>query len=225
MEVNYDEELLISQKVDIESEQDLRSQILRIAVYDEFKAYETYTAIIEKFGKVQPFVNIREAEARHYAQLIVLLEKYQVEVPINNWAQKIEVPNSYVEACELGVAAEIKNIAMYENLLQYSEDEDIKDVLYKLQAASYNNHLPTFRNCVINHYTSSQIQENGFNQEQLMEKLGEYQALFEDAMSGNIDQNKINEIFSKLNISMLGGAAFGASLIAFLNAYLNKTKE
>ena len=28
----------------------LLSQILRIAVYDEFKTYETYTKIIEKFS-------------------------------------------------------------------------------------------------------------------------------------------------------------------------------
>lgn len=226
MEINIDEQLLENQRVDVKNEQAVFSQILRIAVYDEFKAYEAYSSIINKFGFIQPFVNIREAEARHYSALIPLLEKYGVDVPINNWAEKIEVPNSYIEACELGVATEIKNIAMYDNLLSYTQEEDIKDVLYRLQAASYNNHLPAFRNCVINYYTSQQGNEQGFNQEELMQKLGEYQGLFEDVMSGNMDQGKLTELFSKLNVSMLSGAALGGALVAFLNSYIdNKNKE
>lgn len=167
MEINIDEQLLENQRVNENDSQPILSQVLRIAVYDEFKAYESYTKIMEKFGYFQPFVNIREAEARHYSALIALLEKYQVEVPINNWEQKIEVPNSFIEACELGVANEIKNIAMYENLLSYIQEEDIKDVLFRLQAASYNNHLPAFRNCVISYYTASPDLNQGFNQEEL----------------------------------------------------------
>ncbi|MGB6328433.1 MAG: DUF2202 domain-containing protein [Halarcobacter sp.] len=227
MEINIDEQLLESQKVDESNSQAILSQVLRIAVYDEFKAYESYTKIIEKFGYVTPFVNIREAEARHYSELIPLLEKYEIDVPINNWAEKVEVPNSFIEACELGVASEINNIAMYENLLSYVQEADIRDVLYKLQAASYNKHLPAFRNCVINHYTSSSdLNTKGFNQEELMQKLGEYQSLFEDAMSGNLDQSKLTELFSKLNISMISGVAFGGAAIAFLNNYMdNKDKK
>ncbi len=219
MEENYDEQLLLSQRIDINSEQPIVSQVLRIAVYDEFKAYETYTKIIEEFGFVQPFVNIKEAEAIHYSALIPLLEKYGVEVPSNNWALKIEVPKTYVECCELGVASEIKNIAMYDNLLFHVQEEDIRDVLFRLQAASYNNHLPAFRNCVINHYGVSNNSE--FNQEDLMQKLGEYQGLLDDLMTGNVDQNKLTELFSKLNISMISGVGFGSASVALLNTYLN----
>lgn len=223
MEENYDEQLLLSQKVDVNSEQPVFSQVLRIAVYDEFKAYETYSKIIEKFGLVQPFVNIKEAEAVHFSALIPLLEKYGVEVPINNLAETIEVPNSYIECCELGVASEIRNISMYDNLLSNTQEEDIREVLFRLQAASYNNHLPCFRNCVINYYSASNNPE--FNQEDLMQKLGEYQGLFDDLMAGNVDQNKLTEIFSKLNISMISGAAFGSASIAFLNSYMNNKKD
>lgn len=226
MEINIDEKLLEGQRVDENDEQPVISQVLRIAVYDEFKAYEAYTKIIEKFGNIGPFVNIKEAEARHYSALVPLLEKYEVEVPINNWVDKVEVPNSYVEACELGVAHEINNIAMYENLLSYIQEDDIRDVLYRLQAVSYNNHLPAFRNCVINYYTSQQSSVQGFNQEELMQKLGEYQGMFEDVMSGNMDQGKLTELFSKLNVSMLSGAVLGGALVAFLNSYIdNKNKE
>lgn len=99
METNIDEALLISARVDVNSQVPITSQILRIAVYDEFKAYETYTKIIEKFGLVQPFVNIKEAEAVHYAVLIKLMEKYGVEVPLNNRASKIEIQNTLIECC------------------------------------------------------------------------------------------------------------------------------
>ncbi len=151
METNIDESLLISARVDENSNIPIISQILRIAVYDEFKAYETYTKIIDKFGLVQPFVNIKEAEAIHYTALIKLMEKYAIDVPINNWASKIEIPNTLIECCEMGVAGEINNIAMYNNLLNYAVENDIKDTLFRLQAASFNNHLPTFRNFVLNY--------------------------------------------------------------------------
>lgn len=225
MEINYDEQLLLAQRVDENNDQPIVSQVLRIAVYDEFKAYETYCAIIDKFGDVNPFSNIKEAEARHYSALIPLLEKYNVQVPINNWALKVEVPDTFIECCEVGVAAEIGNIAMYDNLISYTQEEDIKDVLFRLQAASYNNHLPAFRQCVVNQYNNTSDNNQGFNQEDIMQKFGEYQGIIEDIASGNMDQNKLTEIFSKFNISMISGAAFGSAGIAFLNSYTNKENK
>ncbi len=221
METNIDESLLISARVDENSNIPIISQILRIAVYDEFKAYETYTKIIEKFGLVQPFVNIKEAEAIHYTALIKLMEKYAIDVPINNWASKIEIPNTLIECCEIGVAAEINNIAMYNNLLNYAVENDIKDTLFRLQAASFNNHLPAFRNSVLNYYTNSS-NDLSINPENIMEKIGEYQVILDDIMNGNLDESSISSIFSKLNLSMAGGAIFGAATIALLNSYISK---
>ncbi len=220
METHIDELLLISKKVDENSDIPIISQILRIAVYNEFKAYETYMKIIEKFGLVQPFVNIKEAEAIHYTALIKLMEKYSIEIPLNNWFSKIEIPNTLIECYELGVAAEISNIAMYNNLLSYALENDVKDTLFRLQAASFNNHLPTFRNFVLNYYINSN--DLSINPENIMEKIGEYQVILDDIMSGNIDESSISNIFSKLNLSMAGGAIFGAAAIALLNSYISK---
>ncbi|MCG3651875.1 DUF2202 domain-containing protein [Aliarcobacter butzleri] len=224
MNENLDEQLLISARVDINSPIPIRTQILRIAVYDEFKAYETYSKIIEKFGLVQPFVNIKEAEAIHYSALIQLMQKYNIEVPFNNWATKVEIPNTLIECCEMGVAAEINNIAMYNNLLSYATDADVRDVIFRLQAASYNNHLPAFRNCVLAHYNTS-VNNGDFSQTNIMEKLGEYQVLLDDIMSGNIDESSISQIFSKLNMSMVSGAVFGGAIIALLNNYISKQNQ
>lgn len=222
MQTNIDEALLISARIDENSQIPIVSQILRIAVYDEFKAYETYTKIIEKFGLVQPFVNIKEAEAVHYVALIQLMQKYNVEVPLNNWASKIEIPNTFIECCEMGVAGEISNIAMYNNLLNYAVEPDIKDVLFRLQAASYNNHLPAFRNCVLSFYNN---ETTNVSQENIMQKLGEYQVLLDDIMSGNVDENSISKIFSKLNLSMVSGAVLGGAIIALLNSYVSKNNN
>lgn len=228
MEVNFDEQTLISQRVNENSEQPVLDQILRIAVYDEFKAYEAYTRIIEQFGYVQPFVNIKEAEAMHYAALVTLMQKYNVPVPVNDWADKIQVPKSYIECCELGVASEINNIAMYDHLLLYAKEDDVRDLLFKLQAASYNNHLPAFRRCVLEHYNGGEESAQGgfsFNQDEMMAKFGEYQMLLDDIMAGNVDQDKLTQVFSKLNISMVSGAAFGSAAVAFLNSYMNKKTQ
>jgi len=223
VEVNENEEILLAKRINVYNDESIYSQALRIAVYDEFKAYEVYTKVLEKFGFLQPFVNIREAESRHYSSLILLLEKYEVEVPINNWAEKIEIPNTFIECCELGVASEIQNIAMYDNLLSHVVEEDIRDILFKLQASSYNNHLPAFRSCVINHYSVSNNQS--LNQEDLIEKFGEYQGLLDDLMTGNLDQSKLTQILSKLNISMISGVAFGGASLALINSYMNSNNK
>ena len=55
-----------------------------------------------------------------------------------------------------------------------------------------------------------------------MEKLGDYQVILDDIMSGNIDESSISTIFSKLNLSMVSGAVLGAATIALLNNYLSK---
>lgn len=224
MAVDYN--ILINKKVDENSVVPIRDQILQIAVYDEFKAYETYTRIIQKFGNINPFVNIKEAEAIHYSSLIQLMQKYSVEVPQNDWVTKeIFIPNSQIECCEMGVAGEIDNIAMYNHLLTYAKDSDIIDMLFRLQAASYNNHLPAFRNSVYSYYNSSSSKT--VNQENVMQKMQEYQEILNNIMSGNIDEEAISSLFSKLNLSLVGGAASGAAMILLLNSLLsqNSNKE
>lgn len=227
MAIDYN--ILIQKRVDLNSNINIDEQILQIAIYDEFKAYETYSKIIESFGNINPFINIKESEAVHYSMLIKLAEKYGVEVPINDWKDKIEIPNNLIECYELGVAGEIENIAMYNNLLTNSTKSDITDILFRLQAASFNNHLPAFRSCVINHYNAF---SSSSNSEDIMQKMQEYQEIVNNLMSGNIDESTISNLSSKLfsNISFqfLGGAVSGAAIIALLNQFLenqNSNKE
>jgi len=222
MAVDYN--ILTNKKVDSNSNIPVRDQIVQIAVYDEFEAYETYTRIIEKFGNIAPFINIKETEAVHYTILLQLMQKYNIEVPINKFQTAIiDIPNTIIECYELGVAKELSNITMYNNLLGFANDNDIIDILFQLQAASYNNHLPTFRNYVLNYY-NNEI-NNDINQDDIMQKIQEYQDILNNVINGNIDENFISSLFSKLNMQMLGGMVSGGAIIALLNSFLTQNSK
>lgn len=153
---NPDEALLVSQRVDPTYPMPTLHQALRIALYDEYHARAVYTKVLQTFGYVLPFANIVDAEERHIAALLSLFQKYGVEPVIDDWASKVGVEPTLAENCEVGVVAEIDNIKMYDNLIPYAEFPDVLDVFYHLQAASFNNHLPAFRQCVANAFAQTQ---------------------------------------------------------------------
>jgi len=236
MKINFDEDLLVTLRVDPTYDEPILNQVLRIAIYDEYHAYETYRKVIETFGNVMPFSNIIEAEIRHYNAIIPLLEKYNVEVPIDNWYEKIVLPNTLVECCEVGVAAEIDNIQMYDNLLLYvSEYPDIQDVLYKLQAASYNNHLPAFRNCVIqytneavniNNIYNSFSEHNGVNTNpEMLNKVNDFRNIATKFASGQINEQDVIKLFSSVDTATIGGVLLGGLGAMQLVKMMNEKKE
>lgn len=227
---NLDEDILLKGRVDPSSKDPVLNQALRIAVYDEYKAYETYKKVLEKFGDVEPFTKIIEAEVTHYQALIPLLEKYEVEIPVNDLEAKIEEPNSILEACEVGVAAELENIKMYDNLINYvKEYPDVLDLIYQLQAVSYNNHLPAFRACVAklsnNETLQSPKEQIPFgNLEEMMGEMDELNEIASKAASGNFSQDDIMRLLSNKNVSLIGGALIGA-LGAGVVSQMVKDKE
>ena len=124
------------------------AQVLNEALLDEYKARDTYRKIMDTFGDVRPFVNIVAAEQRHIEFLLPLYKKYGIPLPSEPDPEHIIVPDSLLEACEMGVAAEIANISMYDQLIEMTDLYDVIEVLQRLQAASRDNHLPAFQRCV-----------------------------------------------------------------------------
>lgn len=120
---------------------------LEEALDDEFQAWSTYGQVIADFGEVRPFINIRDAEARHIEALLALFARYRLSAPVNPWPGKVPRYASVREACEAGVAAEIANGALYERLLAATPRPDILAVFRNLQEASRERHLPAFRRC------------------------------------------------------------------------------
>jgi len=121
---------------------------LHDALDDEYQAWATYDQVIADFGEVMPFINIRDAEARHIEALSVLFHAYGLPLPENTWPGRVPRFGSVREACEAGVVAEVANAALYERLLAATRRPDILTVFQRLQEASQQRHLPAFRRCV-----------------------------------------------------------------------------
>jgi len=126
---------------------EIEIRALEEALDDEYRAWATYDQVIADFGEVRPFINIREAEARHIEALRALFVTYGLDLPANPWAGRVERYTSVQEACEAGVAAEVDNAALYERLLSATRRPDILATFRRLQEASQERHLAAFRRC------------------------------------------------------------------------------
>ena len=122
-------------------------QALIDAINDEYKARATYQKVIDKFGAVRPFSNIIKAEETHIGELKMLFKKYGIEVPKDEWYNKVPAFATQTEACTAGVNAEIDNVKIYDGLLTFVKEQDIVDVFKRLRNASQDNHLPAFQRC------------------------------------------------------------------------------
>ncbi|MCI5212554.1 MAG: hypothetical protein D3910_28055, partial [Candidatus Electrothrix sp. ATG2] len=65
-----------------EASSDLHAH-LTTAINDEYRAKNTYIAVMNKFGQVKPFVNIKESEEQHINMLVNLFNNYGLSVPAN----------------------------------------------------------------------------------------------------------------------------------------------
>lgn len=118
------------------------------AIQDEYRAYFTYSAVVEDLEPDFPFSVIRDAEESHYTAIANLYIKRGLAVPASDWTLA-NVPRyaTLVAACAAGVQGELGNIAMYDRLLALTLPDDVKRVFENLRAASADRHLPAFEAC------------------------------------------------------------------------------
>lgn len=119
-------------------------EMLQYALEDELKAHAEYVGIMDKFSVSKPFSNIAEAEIRHKDALITLYETRDLSIPNFDAMEGLELPNSLSEAYDIGVEAEIENIAMYEQFLEQELDPDVRRVFTALKEGS-EKHLQAFK--------------------------------------------------------------------------------
>ncbi len=120
---------------------------LTAAIHDEYKARDTYRAVINTLGQVRPFVNIINAEEQHISLLANLFNSHGLSVP-QDTVGGLPSPASLGAACSLGVQAEIDNAALYDSLLSGTTNyPDVQAVFRQLQSASLDQHLPAFQRC------------------------------------------------------------------------------
>ena len=120
-------------------------EMLLYAIQDEYLARAEYYKVIERFGEVRPFTNIVKSEETHVGMLVPLFESHGLDVPEDTYASHVVIPDDLKTAFEIGVQAEIDNIAMYDSFLQRELPADIRTAFERLKAAS-ENHLRAFRN-------------------------------------------------------------------------------
>ncbi len=124
---------------------------LSLSLADERKALATYAAVLDRYGSnTAPFANIRNAEETHRNLVLDLYDTYDIPVPGDTTiVDPIVQTATLAELCQVGVDAEIANIALYDDtvLPAVTAYADITDVMNRLRNASADSHLPAFRNC------------------------------------------------------------------------------
>ncbi|MDY0404252.1 ferritin family protein [Virgibacillus sp. 179-BFC.A HS] len=118
-------------------------QMLTYALQDEYLAQARYQNIMETFGNVRTFVQIKEAEKRHINLLLPLFERYQIPLPQDISHSFVSTPENLKAAYAAGVQGEIDNIAMYDRFLSQNIPNDVRMVFSPLRNASFN-HLAAF---------------------------------------------------------------------------------
>lgn len=220
--VNSDAVILLSKKISFDQGlAPAHEQALRIAVYDEYEAFESYQAIIDTYGAVAPFSQLIQSEIKHYEALLALCETYGVAPPINDI--KAVAPKTLQECYEIAIAAEIDNIYMYDTLLPYVGNyQDIQDVFFKLQAASHNHHIPALRSHLAK---LTQVPNTNLNQEEVMAKVNEFSQMAHKIASGEASPDELSKMLSSVNISLIAGVLAGGAGGFVLNELLKNSEE
>ena len=118
------------------------------AIQEEYTAMNTYQAVINALGDVQPFVRIARSEQQHVNALIRVAQRFGVDVPENaDEVAEIEW-STLTEACQMGVTFEQLDADLYDELLPNTTNPVLIRVYTNLQRASLNNHLPAFEACI-----------------------------------------------------------------------------
>ena len=110
----------------------------------EYAAAASYLAVLEKYGSVEPYQSIYDAELRHIDALIRQLERDGEAVPENPYLGKITIADNLVSIAEAEAAVEVLNVQMYDQLITRTDNANLLKVLGNLRSASLESHLPAF---------------------------------------------------------------------------------
>ncbi len=119
-------------------------EMLTYAIQDEYLARAEYEKLIDEFDVDRPFTNIIKAEETHIELLKPLFESYDIPIPSDTSEDHLMIPNDLKAVFEIGVQAEIDNIAMYESFLSEDLPDDVRSVFESLKTAS-ESHLRAFQ--------------------------------------------------------------------------------
>lgn len=189
------------------------------ALDDEYKAYSFYT-LASPLGEI--FVNLQNAEIAHINALVSHLQKLNISIPNNPYLNTITLPSDVAEVLQIALEQENANIALYNDLITKEQDLEILDVFYRLQAASFNHHIPALQQALANSKKTENLMDMLNHSKDL---LGETGAMVEKLREGTLSQEQLESFLGKLNYSLMGGVIAGAFGVIIFNELLNQNKE
>jgi hypothetical protein len=115
---------------------------LNRAMDDEYKLRATYQKTLDTFGEVKPFAEIYTSTDRHVEALTWLFDRYQLEIPRDEWFEVIPEFNNVHEAYEECQAMEMQSAALYDELIGKVDNADIRFVFRELMRISTEKNIP-----------------------------------------------------------------------------------
>lgn len=119
---------------------------LDAAYSDELVAYTRYKSAINQFGSIRPFSNLLKAEERHLAILGQQYRQWGWTVPIGE-VLPLRTFSHIQNACDVSLAEEKKNVALYDRLLPEVTDISLREAFLYLRYASSERHIPALQRC------------------------------------------------------------------------------
>jgi len=197
-----------------------QEEAIKEALASEYKSYALYEEASNRFSDVEIFKNINNAEARHIAALEKAAQKHGIELDESE-PPKEGIKGGVTDYLEMMIVAERENIEMYDELIPQVEDENIKEIFFRLQAASYNNHLPALREHLRRAYGEKGGSERGFE-----EVTQVAQKFMKQLQGGKLEpemlKKNIGTMVSKVSGDFVLGALGGAVLGAILGGIVSK---
>jgi hypothetical protein len=117
----------------------------------EYAGVALYAKTVQKFGKVQPYSRLLEAEVKQRSAVQKLLRKYGVTYGDNPYLKKAKTPASLKQAAGYGIQLAEGNLRLYDKLLpEVAEYPDITRLFQKMQAETRDLHLSLLRTAEAN---------------------------------------------------------------------------
>lgn len=221
---NYDELILRQKRLDPNAPFPLEHQAVRMALFDEYAARSFYLRVSEAYGQRPPFPNIIRSEERHIAALSSLCDRLGIAKPLDPFPYETSIEPTWLANCARAVTGEVENIRLYTQLLAQVSSPDIRRVFSNLQAASYEHHLPAFRDALLQAANQERYHATqGVPAQQAYIRHGPLSDIAERILSQVSGQGGLVRLFSPM-VRQAHPALLAGLVVGGTGAYLIKTK-
>lgn len=226
---NYDEAILRRRRINLNAPYPVNHQAVRIAMYDEYAARAFYSLVVNAFGDRMPFTSIIQSEDQHIAALSKQCERLGIPRPIDPFPIETRIEPTWLANCERAIAGEIFNVQLYQTLLTQISDSRIITVFQNLQATSFQNHLPAFRQATAEAIAQERYHAaRGIPPQQAYEKHDPLTDLVEKAFAQFASAGTLglfSPILRQAHPAMLAGVATGGAAVYFLRKKFNRKQQ